>query len=246
MRPRVRRDVGSRRDHSRPDLPRLRARVHRDMERLGLPPGAGHPACGHAVPAASPARSGLTLLQLHAGQSRSSLRSEDPLLSVLPFAQRVCQSSSRLSARLARMPYDREPIPEPPGGKNLREQVMQCLGADNRLRRAVRQIAIFAIDIAERGRLDHEQLNGRHNFVHGNYCTICSPVTPPIGPVIPVMPVIPVRPAPTPRAPAPVAPPITPGEPQLADVLACLAGVATSHVETASRIAARRSDMRAA
>jgi hypothetical protein len=101
MRLRVRRDVGSRRDHSRPDLPRLRARVHRDMERLGLPPGAGHPTCGHAVPAASPAGSGLTLLQLHAGAKSVGSGPEDPLLSVLPFApaRHKCQFSLHLAGR---------------------------------------------------------------------------------------------------------------------------------------------------
>jgi hypothetical protein len=60
--------------------------------RLGLGAGAGHPARGHAVPAAPPAVSGLTLVQLHAGTKSVGSDPEDPLLSVLPFTQRVTMS----------------------------------------------------------------------------------------------------------------------------------------------------------
>jgi hypothetical protein len=81
MRPRVRRRMGSRRHHRCPDLPRLRARVHRDLERLGPPPGAGHPARGVAVPAASPAVSGcLTPGPLTSGGQPASVRSGRPAL----------------------------------------------------------------------------------------------------------------------------------------------------------------------
>jgi hypothetical protein len=92
MRLRVRRDVGSRRDHSRPDLPLVRARVHRDVAWVGLGAGASHATGSRTLPEVSPAVSGLTLLQLHAGAKSVGSDPEDPLLSVLPFAQRVVSS----------------------------------------------------------------------------------------------------------------------------------------------------------
>ena len=71
----------------------------------------------------------------------------------------------RQNHRLAGMPDDAEAFFHPAGREDLRKQLGNRLFGDNRLVASVRQIAIPAVDIAKRRRLDHHQLNVRHRYL---------------------------------------------------------------------------------
>src|SRR6516165_1580295 len=105
---------------------------------------------------------------------------------------------------------------EPARGEDLRKQVVQCPWRDDRLRAAVRKITITAIDIAERRRLDDQQLYPRHNAARRANAGARLPITPPVVPRVPIAPIVPVRPSPAAGTPCPVAPPVAPGEAEVA------------------------------
>jgi hypothetical protein len=60
------------------------------------------------------------------------------------------------------VPYYREAVPDPARGKDLREEVDEGLLSDDRLRVSMRKITVPAINVAERGRLDDQQLHPGH------------------------------------------------------------------------------------
>src|SRR5271156_4406474 len=106
------------------------------------------------------------------------------------------------------MPDDAQPLLGPAGCEDLAEQIVECLLRDDRFVGAIGEIAITAIDIAERGRLDDQQLYLGHHLRLRFACRPPSeieglPVAEPVAPIVPVMPVVPVRPA---KTIAPIAP----------------------------------------
>jgi hypothetical protein len=60
------------------------------------------------------------------------------------------------------VPYYRQAVPDPARGEDLREKVDEGLLSDDRPRISMRKITIPAIDVAERSRLDDQQLNPGH------------------------------------------------------------------------------------
>src|SRR6516162_6965331 len=60
------------------------------------------------------------------------------------------------------MPDDRKAIAGPTRRENLGKEIGQGFRGDDRLRVAVRKITIPTIDVAERGRLDDQQLYSGH------------------------------------------------------------------------------------
>ena len=96
MQPQVRGYMGSRQHLRQPDLPRVRARIRRTMERLVLRPGADDAARSHAEPAASSAVGGVTRsLTQASGLSASELRPR--LLHITFLAHMVVLSSSAMN-----------------------------------------------------------------------------------------------------------------------------------------------------
>src|SRR5271163_3549134 len=108
------------------------------------------------------------------------------------------------------MPNDAQPLFSPTGCEDLAEQIVERLLRDDRFVGAIGEIAITTIDVAERGRLDDQQLYLGHYLRLRFACRPPSeiaglPVAEPVAPIVPVMPIVPVRPAKT------VAP-VTPGK----------------------------------
>src|SRR5579864_1702378 len=110
------------------------------------------------------------------------------------------------------MPNDAHTVIGPSRREDLAKQVLKRLVRHDRLVGAVRQVAVATIDIAERSRLDDEQLHSRHQLAHENPPSSAArnqnlPVVEPVAPVVPaVMPVVPIRETPAEAPPAPVAP----------------------------------------
>src|SRR6266478_2477188 len=60
------------------------------------------------------------------------------------------------------MPDDRQALSYPARGEHLGKKIGKSFSSDDCLRVPIRKIAISAIDIAERGRLDDQQLYAGH------------------------------------------------------------------------------------
>src|SRR6516165_6666917 len=131
-------------------------------------------------------------------------------------AECVAIEFDRQDHRLAGMPHNRQGFAGPARGEDLGEKVMQSLLRDDGLRTAIRKITITAIDVAERRRLDDQQLYSGHNAARRATPGARLPVTPPVAPRVPIAPIVPVRPSPAAGTPCPVAPPIAPGEAKVA------------------------------
>ena len=134
-----------------------------------------------------------------------------PRSEVLDHGERVAIEGNRQHHRLAGMPHDRQAISDPARRENLGKQIAQGLGGDDRLRIPIRQIAILAIDIAKRGRLDDQQVDRRHDAAAVAACAVTGlEIAPPIIPIVPISPIVPIEaspnrptadPSPSPRCP---------------------------------------------
>src|SRR5277367_4719478 len=108
------------------------------------------------------------------------------------------------------MPDDRHFLAAPFRCKDPRKQSPQYLRADPGLVGAIRQVAVIAVDIAERRRLDHHHRDGRIlGYLDGvghelRFRYARSVVVPVVMPT--VVPVVPPAVAPTAIAPAAVTP----------------------------------------
>ena len=131
------------------------------------------------------------------------------------MSERVAVELDRQDHWLAGMPDDRQAVADPARGEHLGKKIKQGLRSDDRFRVTIRKIAISAIDIAERGRLDDQQLYAGHeaarratpidrltnyatNCSNCSNCANCSNWATPNG-----------------RSPPPVVPPVAPGEPDV-------------------------------
>jgi hypothetical protein len=83
-------------------------------------------------------------------------------LQPVDHSERIAIEAYRQNRRFAGVPYYREAVPDPARGKDLREEVDEGLLSDDRLRVSMRKITVPAINVAERGRLDDQQLHPGH------------------------------------------------------------------------------------
>jgi hypothetical protein len=83
-------------------------------------------------------------------------------LEPVDHSERIAIEAYRQNHRFAGVPYYREAVPDPARGEDLREKADEGLLSDDRLRVSVRKVTIPAINVAERGRLDHQQLHPGH------------------------------------------------------------------------------------
>src|ERR1700740_84190 len=112
-------------------------------------------------------------------------------LQPIDHPERIAIEIDRQDHRFAGMPNDRQALADPARGEDLGEKIMQSLPSGDCLRVPIRKITITAIDVAERGGLDDQQLYSRHeaarlvipggpitnyatNYSKGSSCANCS------------------------------------------------------------------------
>src|SRR6516165_7985558 len=178
-------------------------RQHRDHVKRELVP-AQQPDAGDCPVEGTPARAGAPVAVMKMLGAIDADPDTDPLVREKPTPCIVDQGSVRLKRmghrqlrglqsidcaecvaieldrenhRLAGVPDDGQAIADPTRRKDLGKEIEQGFRRDDRLRAAMRKITITAIDIAERCRLDDQQLYSGHYAARGaitNYATSCA------------------------------------------------------------------------
>ena len=153
--------------------------------------------------------------------------------------------SAAPSARRHAIPPTARPRTQPEAN-TWENKLCKCLRRDHRLGIPVRQIAVLAIDIAKRGRLDDQQVDRRHGGARQRRggCSPAYQLRHQLFQLFQLRQLFQLGQPQPPHGRTPVAPPIAPGKPQSRRRRLC-APARPATVETASRMAASRSDTRA-